>query len=429
MSTPLTDLAPRRLEAVVPALMRDEPVVALTGPRTVGKSTLLRRLAADVGAAVLDLDDEPTRQLVADDLPFYLGGASPVFVDEFQHVPALLDAIKAELNRDTRPGRFVLTGSTRYSTLPDTAQSLTGRVHIVTVWPLSQGEIVGSRETFVERLLDDAESLVSPVVSTTSREQYADRVLAGGLPSALRRAAGPPRSRWFDDYVALVIERDVTGLRDLRHRAALPGFLQRLAAQTGGVLNVANASREARIAPSTGEEYVRLLEAVFLVHRLPAWGATLAARINRMPKVHLVDTGLAARLLGVTSRGVARRLPAVLSEFGHLLETFAVNEMLKQASWLEQPFRFGHFRTSDGLEVDLVIESEENEVFAVEVKAGSSYRREDLKGLTSLRDRVGDRFAAGVLLYTGERCGRVDDRLYVLPVDLLWAGPRPAVGG
>lgn len=405
-------------------LMRDEPVVALTGPRTVGKSTLLRRLADRADRDIIDLDDPTTRQVVADDLAFHTSAPSPVFVDEFQHVPELLDSIKAELNRDTRPGRFVLTGSTRYSTLPRTAQSLTGRVHVVTVWPLSQGEITGVRETFVEQLLTDPESLVAAVPSRTSRADYAERVLAGGMPAALQRSSGAARSRWFDDYVDLVVERDVLDLRKIRQRAVLPAFLRRLAAQTGQVLNITHASTEVGLNSSVGEDYVRLLEAVFLIHRLPAWGTTLTARVNRLPKIYLVDTGLGGRLLGITTRGVARRVPAVLSEFGHLVETFVVNEILKQASWLDEPLRFGHFRTSDGHEVDLVIENDENDVFAVEVKAGGTYRREDLRGLLQLRDRLGDRFTGGVLAYTGERAARVDDRICLIPVDALWAPPN-----
>jgi predicted AAA+ superfamily ATPase len=411
------------LEDVVQTLLHDEPVVALTGPRTVGKSTLLRRLADRSQRDILDLDDPTTRRVVADDLAFHMSAPSPVFVDEFQHVPELLDSIKAELNRDTRPGRFVLTGSTRYSTLPRTAQSLTGRVHVVTVWPLSQGEIAGIRETFVERMLTDPASLVNTAPSSTPRAEYAERVLAGGLPAALRRSPGAARSRWFDDYIDLVVERDVLDLRKIRQRTVLPTFLRRLAAQTGQVLNIAHASTEAGLTSSVGEDYARLLEAVFLVHRLPAWGTTLTSRVNKLPKTYLVDTGLGGRLLGITTRGVSRRVPAVLSEFGHLVETFVVNEILKQAGWLDESLRFGHFRTSDGHEVDLVVENDENDVVAVEVKAGGTYRREDLRGLLHLRDRLGDRFTAGVLAYTGERAARVDDRLYLIPVDTLWAPP------
>jgi hypothetical protein len=400
--------------------MRDEPVLVLAGPRTVGKSTLLRELASRWDRDVIDLDDLTTRRVVADNLALYAAGRRPVLIDEFQVLPELLDAIKAELNRDTTPGGFVLTGSTRYSTLPRAAQSLTGRVHVLTVWPLSQGEIDGVREDFVDRLLADPESLVGPALSTTSRDEYADRALTGGLPAALRRSSAAARTRWFADYVQLVIERDVLDIRKIKQREALPVFFRRLAAQTGQLLNIARAGAEAGLGAGTAEDYAQLLEAVFLVHRLPAWGTTLASRVNRLPKVHLVDTGLGGSVLGITPRGIERRIPAAMTEFGHLVETFVVNEILKQAEWAEAPLRFGHFRTSDDLEVDLVVETAENEVFAVEVKAGSTYRREDLRGLAHLRDRVGDRFVAGVLAYSGERAARVDDRIYLVPIDSLW---------
>lgn len=414
-------LIERRLLELVPDLMRDEPVVVLAGPRTVGKSTLLRGLAQVSNARVLDLDDPATRMLVADDLAFYVGGPGPVFIDEFQHVPTVLDAIKAELNRDTRPGRFVLTGSTRYSALPRTAQSLTGRVHIQNVWPLSQRELGAVPGTFVGRLLDDPEAALPSAPSTTSRADYAARVLAGGLPAPLARTGDRSRARWFDNYISLVIERDLTELRDVRQAAVLARFLRRLASQTAQVLNVAAASRAEGLTPTTGEDYARLLEAVFGVHRLPAWGTTLSSRVNKLPKIHLVDTGLGGRLLGITARQIESRQPAVMTEFGHLLETFAVNEVLAQAGWLDRGLTFGHYRTSDGHETDVVIEADDGTVVAIEIKAGSTYRSSDLRGLAHLRDKLGHRFKAGYLLHTGDGAGRPEADLYVAPLDILWA--------
>ncbi|MGH4017412.1 MAG: ATP-binding protein [Pseudonocardiaceae bacterium] len=421
MSIVLDVIKPRRLEPVVRGLMMDEPVIVLTGPRTVGKSTLLRCLAHDHGVDVIDLDDTTTRRLVAQDLALFVAGHPPVMIDEFQHIPEILDAIKAELNRDTRPGHFLLTGPTRYSTLPRTAQSLTGRVHVVTVWPLSQGEITGTVETFLTTLLADDSPTVPTALSRTSREQYVERVLAGGLPAVLRRRPGRPRARWYEDYLNLVVERDVLDIRNIHQGAVLPEFLRTIAAQTGQILNIAQAARGSGIKAALGEDYLRLLEAVFLVHRIPAWGITLGARVNKLPKIHLVDSGLGGWLLGLTERALSRRLPAAMTEFGHLLETFAVNELLKQASWIDESLRCGHYRTSDGHEVDLVVEHHDGRCFAIEIKAGASYRPEDLRGLTRLRDKLGDAFTCGVLLYLGERGALVDDRLYVLPLDRLWS--------
>src|SRR5215469_14908086 len=162
-------LRPRRLVEVVPQRMSEEPVVILTGPRTVGKSTLLAALAAEFDRPVLDLDRPDARAAAASDPGFIVSGPGPVLIDEFQHVPEILDAIKAELNTDTRPGRFVLTGSTRYSVLPQAAQSLTGRAHVMNVFPLSQGELYGHRERFVELLWQEPDRMPPVPIRTCAR--------------------------------------------------------------------------------------------------------------------------------------------------------------------------------------------------------------------------------------------------------------------
>src|SRR5580693_7911659 len=194
----LTGLASRRLGEVVEARLAEEPVVVLNGPRTVGKSTLLSELARRLGRAVIDCDDLATRAAVRSDPARFVESGQPVLIDEYQHVPELLDAIKSQLNRDLRPGRYVLAGSTRYATLPEAGQALTGRVDIIPVLPLTQGEIDGIRETFVARLLDgDGVAGPWPEAAAATRDEYARRSTAGGMPVALRRPPGPSRSRWF----------------------------------------------------------------------------------------------------------------------------------------------------------------------------------------------------------------------------------------
>jgi predicted AAA+ superfamily ATPase len=395
-------------------------VVVLNGARTVGKSTLLAAIAHQADRRVLDLDDLATRDAVTADPALFAAEPAPVLVDEFQKAPELLDAVKAELNKDLRPGRYVLTGSTRYTALPSVAQSLTGRVHVVDVWPLSQGELAGRRETFCERLLHDPASLPEQVKEPESREGYEQRVLTGGFPLALRRSAAS-RSRWFRDYVNLVVTRDVLEIRQVRQRDSLPRLLRVLAAQTAQVLNLRKAGGLAQLEPSAAGDYLALLEAVFLVHRLPPWGRTLGSRVAGHPKIHLVDSGLASHLLGLTARRLASRQPAVLSEFGHVLETFVVNEVLRQVSWLDEPVLTGHFRTHDQAEVDLVVEAYDGRVAGVEVKASSRVTQKDLQGLRLMRDRLGDAFTGGVLLNLGDRAYRIDERIHVLPVSALWA--------
>lgn len=409
----------RRLEPVIGSLLAEEPVVALQGPRAVGKTTLLRRIGDAHGVPVLDLDDLATRRAVAADPALFVTGPGPVLIDEYQHVPALLDAIKAELNRDGRPGRFLITGSTRHDALPTAAQTLTGRLQRVTVLPFSQGELAGTPEGFLDLLRTGVEALVTAAPSTSTRDDHVARVVTGGFPLAVGRTTAA-RERWFDEYVALSLERDVRELARIRQREALPRLLARLAAQTAQLLNLRTVAEQVGLTPDTGAAYTRLLEDVHLVHRLPAWGRTLRARAVATPKLHVVDPGLAARLLRLSAARLADRDPVALQQFGHLLETFVVGEVRKQAQALGRTVELGHWRTHDGAEVDLVVEFDDGRVAGVEVKTGGGVEPRDLRGLRRLRDALGTAFVGGVLLHTGVRSHRADDRLAVLPVDRLW---------
>jgi len=200
----------------------------------------------------------------------------------------------------------------------------------------------------------------------------------------------------------------------------LSDLLSRLAGRTGQVLDLTKASDGLAVDRTTIEQYVRLLEDLFLVQRLPAWGKTLRARAAATPKVHVVDSGLAARLLGISEAKLATLDPTAQSEFGHLLETFVVGELRKQSSWLDERVSTGHWRTHDGDEVDLVIEFDDGRVLAFEVKANERVAGEEFKGLRKLRSALGDRFIAGVGFSTGTRSYTYDDRLHVMPVDRLW---------
>jgi predicted AAA+ superfamily ATPase len=303
--------------------------------------------------------------------------------------------------------------------LPRAAQALTGRLSLVTIYPFSQGEIGGIRENLVEVLFGDVSRLVTPEPSSTSREEYIERVVTGGFPMALRRTE-TARNRWFDNYVTLSLERDVAEVSRIRQRRALPGLLRRLAGQTAQMLNMASAGASVGLKADTAENYTKLLEAVFLVHRLPAWGKSLRARAVATPKLHLVDSGLAARLLRLSAGKLARREPTSLQEFGHLFETFVVGEVLKQVSWMEGVSGVGHWRTHDGSEVDLVIERDDGGIVGIEVKAGSRLQDRDLSGLRILKSELGDTFVAGAVLHTGLRAYTVEERIHVAPADRLW---------
>lgn len=417
----LDGFVPRRISDLLAEQVQIEPVIALHGPRSVGKSTVLRGFAEAVGASVIDLDDVEVREAVQGNLAATVRAGAPVCIDEYQRVPDVLDALKARLNREgSLPGTAVITGSTRQDALPATAQALTGRLHSLVIWPLSQGELAGMRENLLEALSGDVDAVVQSVpTSATMRSEYVERVCSGGMPLALRRS-GAARSRWFDDFVRASVERDAVELSRIRERQALADLLGFMAAQTGQLLNVTAAAEKIGVSRPTAEGHVRLLEDLFLIVRLPAWGKTLRSRVSAKPKVHVVDSGLAARLLRLTPEKVIGIDPTSLTDFGHLLETFVVGELRKQASWLDDPVTLGHWRTSDGAEVDLVVEYDDGRVVAFEVKASERAPGKDFRGLAQLRDLLGERFIGGVMLTTGTRSYTYEERLHVMPIDRLW---------
>lgn len=294
----------------------------------------------------------------------------------------------------------------------------------MTIWPLSQGELAGVVEDLVPALrADPAATVAAHPTSATTRADYVDRVCAGGFPLAVRRS-GSARDRWFDDYVRTSMERDALELARIRQRQVLRDLLGRLAGRTGQILNLADASEGLGVDRKTVEEYTRLLADLFLVARLPAWGKTLRARAAARPKLHVVDSGLAARLMRVSPAKLATLDTTALTEFGNLLETFVVGELRKQVSWLEETVTVGHWRTHDHDEVDFVIEFDDGGVIAFEVNANERVTGGDFKGLRKLREALGSRFIAGVAFSTGARSYTYQDRLECCP----WTGCGPRSG-
>ncbi len=411
---------PRALEVVLAQRMREHPTVMIQGPRTVGKTTLLNSVAQSAGVPVLELDDPATRALVEADPAFFASGARPVLVDEYQKAPVILDAIKAQLNRSSAPGQYALTGSASFEALPRLAQSLTGRLHILTMYPLAQTELEGTDRNFVATLFEAPDALRSAGTSATTREEYTRRIIKGGFPLALLMPTTAARNRWFDDYLHLTIERDAAEIRNIPRTERLTRLLNRLAAQTAQVLNVSKAAGAVGLDTNTAGEYLRLLEALFLLNRLPAWGTTLTARSAKSPKLHVLDSGIAARLLLLTEAKLAARDPSALTEFGYLLETFVVGEVQRHAGWLDEAVTLGHWRTHDNVEVDLVIERDDGQVAAIEVKATGRITDESFRPLRTLRDALPNRFTTGIVLYLGQHTIRTNDGLYAAPVDSLW---------
>ncbi len=396
-------------------------VVMLHGARQCGKTTLARMIAERRGGTYVSLDDEAQRQIaLADPVTFLLGHQHPLVVDEIQlGGDRLVRAVKQLVDAERTPGRFLLTGSTNFLTVPTVSESLAGRVQIFRLWPLSQAELAGVAPAEIDGWFDG--SPAAPATAGTTRDEYLARVCRGGYPEVVGLAADR-RRRWFRGYVETVTQRDIAALADIRKTAALGALLRWTAGITAGAVNLSDAARRLQISRSVITSYFEWLRTVFLVHELPAWSRSLPSRPVRRSKYHLTDSGLAAGLLRVDAGALARPgAPAT----GPLLETFAVNEIAGQLSASRRDCTLSHYRDNQGREIDLVLEDAREGVVAVEIKATRSPDPRRLDHLAWLRHRLDavapGTFRAGVLLHTGEQSGKVGDRLHLRPIDSLWA--------
>jgi len=395
--------------------MTDTPVVLLNGARQTGKTTLAQALAKSAGAQYFTLDDAAMHALaVADPAGFIRNLSGPVMLDEVQKAPELFPAIKLAVDKNRQPGRFLLTGSANVMTLPRLSESLAGRMEVIPLYPFSAGELAGKREGFVRRLFDGT---VGKLKSGSVVDDLAARLVRGGYPEAIQRAAEDRRAAWFGAYISTILQRDVRDLARVDALHALPNLLKLLAARAAGLLNLADVARDAGLPHSSLTRYLALLETVFLVQRLPAWSLNLGKRLVKAPKLHLVDTGLACHLIGAS----AQRLRDDRALLGRMLETFVVGELRKQLSWTEPRTTLYHFRTATGSEVDVVLERSDGFLVAVEIKASATVGASDFAALQALRNQLGKRFLCGVVLYTGNQVVPSGDKLWLVPLPALWA--------
>jgi predicted AAA+ superfamily ATPase len=406
----------RALTRDIEAALEDTPVVLVVGPRQSGKSTLVEAIADRRGGATYKtLDHALTLNLARDDPDDFVASAGDglLIVDEVQRAPELLLAIKASVDRDRRPGRFVLTGSADVLMLPRVSETLAGRMEILRLWPLTQAEIEGSRGDLVEALLTGDPSSVAANVSPVDRSDLMERIAAGGFPEAVVRH-GERRERWFESYVDTVVQREIRDVSNVAGLVELPHLLQMLAARAGGTVNYSALGRDLGIPQTTLKRYIALLEVTFVVKTLRAWYRNLGQRLVKSPKLAIVDSGLMLHQLGAQG-GIPD------AAIGPLVENFAAMELVKLAALAGQRPSVLHFRTSAGVEVDALLERRDGCIAGIEVKAASTVVQRDLRGLRALEAKLGDDFLCGVVLYTGSDPRQLTQRIWALPLSALWA--------
>lgn len=397
--------------------LNDTSVILIIGARQVGKSTLVQSL---------DIENYQPNYLTFDDLTILSAATTnprafiesietPVIFDEVQRVPEIFLPIKEVVDKKREAGSFLLTGSANVLLLPKIADSLAGRMEVLPLYPLSQGEIEGRKETFIELICADNLKLPK-FIDTESREKLFERILTGGYPEVLKRKAEKRRRAWFNSYITTILQRDVRDMANIEGISDLPRLLSVLAARAVGLINYADISRASGLPQTTLKRYLTILKSLFLIEEIPSYSGNLTRRLVKSPKLIFTDTGLLTFLQNLTWE----KIKFEPSLAGLILENFIFGEIRKQQSWSDIPFEILHFRTSNDREVDIILELPNGEVVGIEIKSGASVSNKSFRGLRVLEETLGKKFKRGIVLYTGDKAVAFDKNMFAMPINLLW---------
>jgi len=410
----LETILPRGMERALDAAMKDTPVVCLLGPRQCGKSTLARSL--DPARQYLSLDDPNLLAAATKDPSGFISQfPEDITLDEVQRAPELLLAIKRAVDENRRPGRFLLTGSANLLQLPHLPDSLAGRMECVYLHPLTEAEKSRGDGMLLTRWLENDLSDNFLRETGMSPSSLPGRIVSGGYPEPQGRGYARAR-QWHRQYLRAVIDRDVHDVARVRDSAEVARLLEILTHQTGSLLNTSSLSNDLDLDRQTVERYVAVLERLFLIRRLAPWYRNSAKRLIKSPKIHVVDSGLAASLSGISTEDWLTKR----DKFGHLLESFVLQQLIAQAGWTDPDLRFWHYRDKDQMEVDVVL-TRGSKVWGVEVKASATLHHADGNGLRRLAAQAGSDFQSGIVFYDGCSILPLEgSRILAVPLKLLW---------
>lgn len=398
--------------------LKNHPVVFLNGPRQSGKSTLVRKLSTTDFPAEYVTFDNATQMAAASVAPeaFLAQRNSALIIDEVQMVPQLFRTLKMVVDdlrlsdKANSNGRFLLTGSADIMALPKLSDPLVGRMSVKTLYPPSSGEVFNGECSFLDKLFAGSFSAVDTRISLN------EAIRAATFPEISGKDARV-RNEWFEGYLTTILQRDVRAFAELEKINLLPVMLRILASRAGSLMNDASISRDLGLNAVTSKSYRGILQAMFLNFDVRPWHRNIGKRLVKSAKGYLVDTLLLCHLLDWDLDDLSKNKPHL---YGHVVENFVATELLKLLSFSDIRANLLHFRTSDGKEVDFILERPDGSLAGIEIKTSTRVDSADFKGLKELQAATGNDLQCGIVLYAGNDIVPFGEKYFAVPLSILW---------
>jgi uncharacterized protein len=402
----MTKYKPRESSKLILKALENMPVVVLSGMRQTGKSTLLQNLAPLGGRKYFTFDDYNTLEAARRDPESLISQGEEITIDEAQKFPEILSVIKKDVDKNRKPGRFLLSGSANFLLLKRISETLAGRAVYLTLYPFTRREKLEQEET--PALVNFINKNVFPEESV--KKLNMDELLKGGMPSVVLGQVKDSEI-WFRGYEQTYLERDIRSLSQVADIVVFRHLLQLLSLRNGQVLNQSSLSRDAKINVMTTTRYLSLMEASFVIFKLFPHLANRTSRLIKSPKIYLSDSGLAAYLAGV------KKLDNYEPLRGALLENYIAHNLLGILSVHFPDAKITYWNIQGRFEVDFILELD-RETLAIEVKNGSRINKSDMAGLNAFMSSSKN-CRAGILAYNGTDVIRISDNLWGVPITLL----------
>ena len=413
----------RNVEEKILELSKSFPVLMITGPRQVGKSTLLNYIGnlENQTISYVTLDKIDNRSLAIEDPELFLETYKPpVIIDEFQYAPELLSYIKIKIDEarikevfsggETVKTMYYLTGSQNFLAMKDVSETLAGRVGVIDLYGLSNREITNQKSKL---FIPEIEKLREEIVSTNYNDIYKvyERIFRGSFPETYKNI-NISLENYFESYVKTYIERDIRKLINITDEIKFMKFMVSVAARTGQELNLTEIANDAEISSVTAGEWLSILKNTGLVFLLEPYTTNIIKRVVKRPKIYFMDTGLACYLTKYKDE-----ITLEASAYsGHIFETFVISEIIKSFtnSGMNASRYLYYYRDNNGHEIDLIIDYN-NKLYPIEIKKGKNPRGDAIKNFFVLKD-INKEVAKGIVLCMCDEIFPIDKDNYKVPI-------------